>query len=435
MLQSAQKSNTNEYTVEITVSAEDFAKAVNKAYNKKKNSLNVPGFRKGHAPRAIIEKMYGEGIFYDDAINEVFPAEYDKAVEESGIEPVDSPRDFDIKKVGKEGLELSFKVTVKPEVEVVGYKGIEAVKASADVTDEDVDKDLQAKLEQNAREISVEDRASKNGDVVTIDFEGFVDGAAFEGGKGENYDLELGSNSFIPGFEEQCENHSIGDEFDVNVTFPEEYHEGLAGKDATFKIKLHAIKEKQLPALDDEFAKDVSEFDTLDELKADIRKTIGEQKADTAKKNFENSVMDQLAGLVSAEIPDCMIDTAVDNMITEFKYNVEGQGIPFKKYLEMLGMNEDSVKGMYRPRAEKEVKTELALEKIAAMEDLKVEESEIEDEYQKMADHYGVKLEDVKAAITAERVEKDLKNRKAADLVIENAVEKAPEENAENDAE
>ena len=222
MLQSAQKSNTNEYTVEITVSAEDFAKAVNKAYNKKKNSLNVPGFRKGHAPKAIIEKMYGEGIFYDDAINEVFPAEYDKAVEESGIEPVDSPRDFDIKKVGKEGLELSFKVTVKPEVEVVGYKGIEAVKASADVTDEDVDKDLQAKLEQNARELSVEDRASKNGDVVTIDFEGFVDGVAFEGGKGENYDLELGSNSFIPGFEEQCENHSIGDEFDVNVTFPEE---------------------------------------------------------------------------------------------------------------------------------------------------------------------------------------------------------------------
>ncbi|MBR5409034.1 MAG: trigger factor [Clostridia bacterium] len=430
MLQSAQKSDKNEYTIEISVGAEEFAAAVNKAYNKKKGSFNVPGFRKGHAPKAIIERMYGEGVFYDEAINEVFPAEYDKAVEESGIEPVDSPRDFDVKKVGKEGLELSFKVTVKPEIEVVGYKGIEATKPSAEVTDEEVEKDIETKREQNAREIGVEDRPSKTGDVVTIDFEGFVDGTPFEGGKGENYDLELGSGSFIPGFEEQCENRNVGDEFDVNVTFPEEYHEELAGKDATFKIKLHAIKEKKLPELDDEFVKDISEFDTLEELRADVRKTIGEQKADTAKKSFENSVMDQLADLVSAEIPDCMIDTAVENMLTEFRYNVEERGIPFDKYMQMLGMNEESIRGMYRPRAEKEVKTELALEKIAALENIAVEDDEIEEEFKKMAEHYGVKLEDVKAAITAERVAKDLKNRKAADLVLENAVEKAEEEKA-----
>ncbi len=432
MLQSAQKSDKNEYTIEISVGAEEFAAAVNKAYNKKKGSFNVPGFRKGHAPKAIIERMYGEGVFYDEAINEVFPAEYDKAVEESGIEPVDSPRDFDVKKVGKEGLELSFKVTVKPEIEVVGYKGIEATKPSAEVTDEEVEKDIETKREQNAREIGVEDRPSKTGDVVTIDFEGFVDGTPFEGGKGENYDLELGSGSFIPGFEEQCENRNVGDEFDVNVTFPEEYHEELAGKDATFKIKLHAIKEKKLPELDDEFVKDISEFDTLEELRADVRKTIGEQKADTAKKSFENSVMDQLADLVSAEIPDCMIDTAVENMLTEFRYNVEERGIPFDKYMQMLGMNEESIRGMYRPRAEKEVKTELALEKIAALENIAVEDDEIEEEFKKMAEHYGVKLEDVKAAITAERVAKDLKNRKAADLVLENAVEKAEEEKADD---
>lgn len=431
MLKSAEKTGNNEYTVSLSISAEDFAAAVNKVYHKQKNSINVPGFRRGKAPKAIIEKMYGEAVFYDDAINEVFPAEYDKAMEEAGMEPVDSPRDFDLQSVGKEGVELTFKVTVKPEITVEGYKGLEAVKPGTEVSDEDVEKDLKAKQEQNAREISVEGRASKNGDIATIDFEGFVDGVAFEGGKGEDYDLELGSGSFIPGFEEQCENHNVGDNFDVNVTFPEEYAEELAGKDAVFKITLKGLKEKQLPDLDDEFVKDISEFDTLDELKADIRKTLTEQREKNAKQSFDNAVMDQLADLVKEEIPACMIDNTVDNMLTEFRYNVETQGIPFDNYLQMLGMTEDSVKGMYRPRAEKEVKIELALEKIAELENLTAADEDVEAEYASMAERYGVKLEDVKAAFPAERLAKDLKARKASDLVLENAKETTETEAAE----
>ena len=428
MFKSAEKTGVNEYTVEVSIGAEDFAAAINKAYNKKKNSINVPGFRKGHAPKAIIEKMYGEGVFYDDAINEAFPAEYDKAVEEAGLHPVDSPRDFDLKSVGKEGVELSFKVTVKPEIELEGYKGLTAVYPKTEVSEEEIDKDLKNKQEQNAREIAVEDRASENGDVVTIDFEGFTDGVAFDGGKGEDYDLELGSGSFIPGFEEQCEGHNVGDEFDVNVTFPEEYAENLAGKDAVFKIKLKGIKTKQLPELDDEFVKDVSEFDTMEELREDIRKTLTEQKERSAKSAFENALYDKLADLVTAEIPECMIDNTVDNMISEFRYNVESQGIPFDNYLKMLGMEEENVKAMYRPRAEKEVRTDLALEKIAALEGLEASAEEIEEQYAKTAERYGVEADYVKKVIDEEGVRKDILTRKASELVIAAAVAEEPEE-------
>ena len=431
MLKSAEKTGVNEVTVEISVSAEAFAAAVNKAYAKKKNTINVPGFRKGHAPKAIIEKMYGEGIFYDDAINEVFPDEYDRAVEESGIQPVDSPRDFDVKSVGKEGLEMSFKVTVKPVIEIEGYKGLTAVRPAVEVTEEEIDKDIQNKREQNAREISVEDRPSANGDIVTIDFEGFVDGAAFEGGKGEDYDLELGSGSFIPGFEEQCEGHNVGDQFDVNVTFPEEYAEELAGKPAVFKITLKAVKTKLLPDLDDEFVKDISEFDTLEELRADIRKTLTEQKEKSAKSAFENAVFDKLADLVTAEIPECMIDRAVDNMISEFRYNVESQGISFDNYLKMLGMEEENVRAMYRPRAEKEVRTELALEKIAELEGVEVTPEEIEEQYKKTAERYGVEIDYVKKVIDEESVRRDIRSAKAGEIVISSAVaEEATEEAA-----
>ena len=431
MLKSAEKTGVNEVTVEISVSAEAFAAAVNKAYAKKKNTINVPGFRKGHAPKAIIEKMYGEGIFYDDAINEVFPDEYDRAVEESGIQPVDSPRDFDVKSVGKEGLEMSFKVTVKPVIEIEGYKGLTAVRPTVEVTEEEIDKDIQNKREQNAREISVEDRPSANGDIVTIDFEGFVDGAAFEGGKGEDYDLELGSGSFIPGFEEQCEGHNVGDRFDVNVTFPEEYAEELAGKPAVFKITLKSVKTKLLPELDDEFVKDISEFDTLEELRADIRKTLTEQKEKSAKSAFENAVFDKLADLVTAEIPECMIDRAVDNMISEFRYNVESQGISFDNYLKMLAMEEENVRAMYRPRAEKEVRTELALEKIAELEGVEVTPEEIEEQYKKTAERYGVEIDYVKKVIDEESVRRDIRSAKAGEIVISSAVaEEATEEAA-----
>ncbi|MCH5198617.1 MAG: trigger factor [Oscillospiraceae bacterium] len=433
MLKSAEKTGTNEYTVEISISAEAFEKAVNKVYNKQKNSINVPGFRKGKAPRAIIEKIYGEGVFYDDAINEVFPDEYYKAVEEAGIDPVDDPRDFDLKSVGKEGVELSCKVTVRPEINVSGYKGIEAEKPAAEVTDEDIEKDLRSKQEANAREISVEGRNAENGDIATIDFEGFTDGVAFEGGKGEDYDLELGSGSFIPGFEEQIVGHAVGESFDINVKFPEEYAEELAGKDAVFKITVKGLKQKQLPELDDEFVKDVSEFDTLDELKEDIRKTLTEQKESSSKRAFENSVYDALSELIEGEIPECMYDRAVDNMISEFRYNIEAQGMPYEKYIQAIGMTEESIRAMYRPRAEKDVKIELALSKIAQLEGIEASEEDIAAEYDKMAERYGVKAEDVKAAISEDRIVSEIKARKASDMVLENAVSKKPEENSKTE--
>ena len=426
MLKSAEKTDTNEYTLVITVSGEDFNAAVNKVYQKQKNSINVPGFRKGKAPRAFIEKIYGEGVFYDDAINEVFPAAYDAAVEEAGIHPVDDPRDFDLKSVGKEGLEILCKVTVRPEIVVAGYKGIEAVRPLAEVTDEDVEKDLKSKQEANAREISVEDRAAKEGDIATIDFEGFTDGVAFDGGKGEDYDLELGSGSFIPGFEEQIVGHNVNDAFDINVTFPEEYAEHLAGKEAVFKITLKGLKEKQLPELDDEFVKDISEFDTMDELKEDIRKTITAQKEESAKTAFENAVYDKLSSLVEGEIPECMYEKAVDNMISEFRYNVESQGMSFDQYMTAIGMTEESIRTMYRPRAEKDVKLELALEKIADLENVEVGEEDVAAEYEKLASRYGVKAEDVKAAISEERITRQIRTGKASDLVLEAAVATAP---------
>ncbi len=431
MLKSAEKTGTNEFTLALSISAEEFEKAINKAYNKEKNNINVPGFRKGKAPRAIIEKRYGEGVFYDDALDISFPAAYEAAVAEAGIEPVDSPFDFDIKEIGKNGVELVCKVTVKPEVSIEGYKGLSAVKAPTEVTDEEVDADLQKKLEQNARIIPVEGRAVENGDIAVIDFEGFVDGEAFDGGKAEEYELEIGSGSFIPGFEEQIVGHNVDEEFDVNVSFPEDYAEALAGKAATFKIKLHAIKAKELPVADDEFVKDVSEFDTLDEYKADIRKTLEEQKKTASDRSFENEIFDKLANILEAEIPEAMVNRTVDNMISEFRYNVESQGIPFEQYLGYLGMSVDSIKETYKERAEKEVKIELALEKIAELENIEITDEDVDAEYASMAEKYGVDLDTVKKAVMADTVKKELKARKASAIVTENAVEEgAPKKKA-----
>lgn len=431
MLKSAEKTGTNEFTLELSISAEEFEKAINKAYNKEKGNIAIPGFRKGKAPRAIIEKKYGEGVFYDDALDISFPAAYEAAVAEAGIEPVDSPFDFDIKEIGKNGVELVCKVTVKPEVSIEGYKGLSAVKAPTEVTDEEVDADISKKLEQNARIIPVEGRAVENGDIAVIDFEGFVDGEAFDGGKAEEYELEIGSGSFIPGFEDQIIGHSVEEEFDVNVNFPEEYAEALAGKAATFKIKLHAIKAKELPALDDDFVKDISEFDTVDELKADIRKTLEEQKKTASDRNFENEIFDKLANILEAEIPEAMVNRTVDNMISEFKYNVESQGIPFEQYLGYLGMSVDSIKETYKERAEKEVRIELALEKIAELENIEVTDEDVEAEFTAMSEKYSVDIETVKKAVMADTVKKELKARKASAVVTENAVEEgAPKKKA-----
>ena len=424
MLKSAEKTGTNEYTVTLSIDAESFAAAVNKAYLKKKNSINVPGFRKGKAPRHLIEKIYGEGVFYDEALDIVFPDEYEKALEEAKIDAVDQPRDFEIGEISKEsGVDITCKVTVKPVIEIADYKGLSAVKPSAAVTDDDVEADLKKRQENNARELDVDDRKTKNGDIATIDFEGFTDGVPFEGGKGEDYDLELGSGSFIPGFEAQVENRAIGESFDVNVTFPEDYAEELAGKEAVFKVTVKAIKEKQLPALDDEFAKDVSEFDTLDELRADIRKTLEESREKSAKSAFENGIYEKLANLVTEEIPECMIEKTVNNMITEFRYNIESQGIPYEQYLRYFGMDADGMKASYRERAEKDVKIELALEKIAELEKVEVTDEDLEAEYKAMAERYHMEADDVKKAVAADALTKELKSRKASELVLAAAVE------------
>ena len=421
-LKSAEKTGTNEFTLAISIDAEAFNTAVNKVYNREKGKINVPGFRKGKAPRAFIEKMYGEGVFYDDALELAFPDAYTAAVAEAGITPVDQPRDFEVQSIGKEGVELTCKVTVKPEITVEGYKGISAPKAAVEVTAEEVENEFNSKLEANARITPVEDRASQMGDITVIDFEGFVDGEAFEGGKGEEYELTLGSGSFIPGFEEQVAGHNIGEEFDVNVTFPTEYTPELAGKEAVFKCKLHAIKTKVLPEADDEFAKDVSEFDTVAELKADIEKTLKERKEQTAQRDFENAVFEKLAELVVGEIPEVMYENRTNDMINEFAYRLQSQGLSMEMYMQYLGMDMDALKENYRSAAEREVKISLALEKIAEIEGITVSDEEVEEEYAKMAEMYGVDAETVRKAIAADGVANELKVRKANAVVIDNAV-------------
>ncbi len=429
---SAEKTGTNEYTLSISVSAEDFENAVQQAYLREKNKITVHGFRKGKAPRAMIEKIYGANVFYNTAIDIAFPDAYEKVLVEEKLDVVSQPFDFDIKSVGKDGAELTCKVTVKPVIELEGYKGIAAPKASAEVTDAEVEAELNKKLEENAREITVEGRAAQEGDIAVIDFEGFVDGVAFDGGKGEDHDLELGSGSFIPGFEDQIVGHNVGDEFDVNVTFPEKYTEDLAGKEAVFKVALKGLKAKELPALDDEFAKDVSEFDTLDEYKADLKKNLTQMKEAKAKRDFENEVFNKLAALITAEIPDCMIDRTCDNMLSDFKYNVESQGLPFEMYLQYIGMTPDSLKESYKERAAQEVKTELALEKIVELENIEVSEEETEKEYAAMAEKYKLDVDAVKKAVNTYTLVQELKMRKASAFVTDNAVVlEASEEKAE----
>ncbi len=436
MLKSAEKTGTNEYSIALTISAEAFEKAIQKAYNREKGNIALPGFRKGKAPRAMIEKKYGANVFYEDALEIAFPEAFEEALKEAGLTPVANPFDFDVISMSADGAELTCKVIVKPDITIEGYKGIEAVKPVLTVTDEEVEADIARKLEQNARIVPVEDKPVENGNIAVIDFEGFVDGVAFDGGKAEMHELEIGSGSFIPGFEEQIIGHVIGDEFDIDVTFPEEYAEELAGKAAVFKIKLHEIKAKELPEADDDFASETSEFETMDEYRADIRKNLEENKAKSAESSFKNAVYDKLAELVTDEIPEAMYETAVSNMIDEFKYNVESQGIPFEQYLGYLGMSVDSMKQTYRPRAEADVKIELALEKIAALEGFEVTDEEVEAEFKDIADKYSVELDKVKAVYAEDYIKAMLLKRKADSFVIENAValteekEEAPKKKA-----
>ena len=412
----------NTVELEFKVSAEVFADAVTKAFKKANKDITVPGFRKGKAPRNVVEKMYGAEVFFNDAIDAILPDAYADAVEAAGIEPVARP-EVDIKVCSKEeGFVAVAKVVVKPEVKVNEYKGLKATRKSAVVEDAAVEAELNTLRERNGRLVEVEGRKAELNDTANIDFEGFVDEVAFEGGKGEGFDLLLGSGQFIPGFEEQIVGHEIGEEFDVNVTFPEEYHAtDLAGKAAVFKTKLNSLKVKELPELDDEFAKDVSEFDTLDELKADIRKAKEERAAQEAELEVENSLVDAVVASMEAIIPEEMTENRIDELVRDFEGRMAQQGLQLATYLQYTGMEMESFRKTFREQAEQQVKIRLALEKVAEMENLTASDEEVEAELAKIAESYKMKLEQVKAFIPAVEIRKDLVINKAIDFIKENA--------------
>ena len=412
----------NRYELQFTVDKAIFDNAVNAVYRKQVKSITVPGFRKGKAPRSIIEKMYGTGVFYEDAINDLIPAAYTDAAKESALEIVGQP-EFDVISIDENGLVLSAKVYVKPQVEINDYLGIEVEKEVASVTDEEVEKEIETVRERNSREIEVADRAAELGDTVVIDFEGFCDGTAFEGGKGTDYALKLGSGSFIPGFEEQVVGKSIDEEFDVNVTFPEEYHAAeLAGKPAVFKVKIHAITRVELPELDDDFAKDVSEFDTFDEYKADLKAKIEKRHEAAADNQVENSLVETLIEKLVADIPEAMYEAETENFVRDYDTRLRSQGLDLKTYFKYTGMNLDSLREQMRPQAERQVKARLALEKIAVLENLTASEEDIQAEYEKIASAYGIEIDQVKESVDASAIAEDMKVQKAMDLVKEKAV-------------
>ena len=411
----------NRFELQFSVDKATFDAAVTKVYNKKAKNINVPGFRKGKAPRSIVEKMYGVGIFYEDAINDLIPEAYEAAIKEAALEVVGQP-EFDVVSLDDNGLVLSAKVYVKPEVEIKDYAGIEVEKTVEAVTDEDVEKEIELVRERNSREIEVTDRAAEMGDTAVIDFEGFCDGVAFEGGKGTDYALKLGSGSFIPGFEEQVAGHSIDEEFDVNVTFPTEYHAAdLAGKEAVFKVKIHAITKVELPALDDDFAKDVSEFDTFDEYKADIKAKIEKRRESEAERAVEDKLMEALIEKLEADIPEPMFVEETENFVRDYDSRLRMQGLDLMTYFKYTGLDLDALRAQMRPQAERQVKGRLALEKIAALEGLEATEEDIEAEFKGIAEAYNIEVEQVKASISADAIAADMKVKKALDLVKEKA--------------
>jgi trigger factor len=421
-LNNANRIETNKYELEISVDRERFQKAVDKAYKKNVFKMNVPGFRKGKAPRAFVEKLYGEGVFFEDAVNLLYPEAYDEAVIQSAIEPVEKA-DIEIVSVDKDGFVFKAKVTVKPEVELGQYKGLQATKIIKSVSDEDLNNEIDRIRNRNSRVITVDDRPAQVGDITIIDFDGSIDGVPFEGGKSEKHSLELGSGNFIPGFEEQVAGHSTSDEFDVCVTFPEDYTAAeLAGKSAVFKVKLHEIKIRELPELDDEFAKDVSEFDTLEVYKEDVKEHLQGKYDAEAAEEVENALIDQVISGMKAEIPEVMFEQSVDGFVSDFEYRLKSKGLDINSYFQYTGMEMDSFRKTFREQAENQVKIRLALEKIAALEKFEASPEDVEAEYKKLAESYGVELEKIKDAINLKDVEKDLVVAKAIDIVKTSAV-------------
>ena len=418
---SCEKLEKSMVELQFSIDAETFKNAVNAAFKREGKKYNVPGFRRGKAPRHMIEKLYGAEVFHYDAVNDLFPAEYEAAVKAAGIEVVGAPEPEVVSMNETDGATLKVKVAVKPEVTLGDYAGLSVTKKVHTVKDSAVDAELARMQDRNGRLLTREG-AAENGDTVDIDFEGFVDGVAFEGGKAEHYSLVLGSNSFIPGFEDQVVGHAAGEEFDVNVTFPEQYQaEELAGKAAVFKIKLHEVKYKELPELDDDFAKDVSEYDTLDELKASIRKGMEDNADRSADQQVENDLIEQVVNGMQAEIPQAMYDSRVDELVRDFEYRMSQQGLKMDMYLQYMGMTMEQLRGQFAEQAEKQVKMRLAMEAIVAKENITVSDEEFDAEVKRIAGAYKMEEDKVRSIVGAGAVKQDLAVNKAIDFVKEKA--------------
>lgn len=414
--------------LELHIDKAAFDDAVMKSYKKNVGKMNVPGFRKGKAPKSIIEKMYGAAVFYDDALEMLLPSMYASAVEEAKLEVVSRP-EIDIVSIDDGGVELTAKVYTKPVAVVNQYRGLEAAKDTVRVTKAEIEEEIELVRKRNGRQITLEDQPAADGDETVIDFEGFLDGVAFEGGKGEKFPLKLGSGSFIPGFEEQLVGHKAGESFEINVTFPEDYGaKELADKETVFKITIHEVKRTELPEVDDEFVKDVSEFNTLDEYKADVKAKITERKQKTAERNFEEALIDELLAHTDVDIPAPMIDNEVDAQVRDYEYRLQMQGGSLDMYFQYTGMNMEKLRESFRPGAERQIRTRLALEAIVKAENIEATAEELEEEYKKIASGYNVELEKVKESIPAAGITEDVVMRKAVELIKANAVKPAKKE-------
>jgi len=414
-----QANNTAKIVVEIE--KQEFEVALNKAYNKMKKNIQVPGFRKGKAPRRVVEGMYGAAVFYEDAVNEIFPEIYMTAIAEQKLNAVGNPSVSDMDMDENGNVILTIETALYPEVTLGEYKGFEVVKEEVVVTDEDVEADLDRMAQRNSRIETVE-RPVQNGDTVVLDFEGFDNGVAFEGGKAENYSLKIGSGQFVPGFEEALIGLSAGEEKDIDITFPENYTPELAGKPVVFKCKIHEVKETIAPVKDDEFAKDVSEFDTMDELRADIRAKLTKTRQDNADRAFENACVEKAAANMTVEIPACMVEEQVDKHLEQFSYQLQMSGMTMDDYAKMIGGDMNALRSSMRPMAETTVRSNVLLSAIIEAENIEVTEEEVEEEYAKVAEQYQMEIEKVKEAVSVSNVKNDLASRKAVKLIVDNAV-------------
>ncbi len=430
-IKSNEKKENSTYELVIEVGADQFQAAIDKVYARQKNRINVPGFRKGKAPRKMVEKMYGAEIFFDDAISMAYPDAYEAALKETGIKPVAYPQ-LEVLEASADGFSFKAVITVKPEASIKDYKGLQVAKPEVKVSAADIKGELKPYIDRASRLVSVE-RKAKKGDTAVIDFEGFKDGEPFQGGKGENYSLELGSGSFVPGFEEQVIGMKAGDEKDIDITFPENYTPELAGTAVVFKVKVHEVKEKQEPEVDDEFAKDVSEFDTLDEFKKDLGEKLKARRQEQADRDFETAVIDALIEKLECEVPETMVDYRADKMVEDYANRIQSQGISFENYLQMMGMTVDDIRAQSKTAADRSVRSDLALEAVAAAEGIEVADAEVDEEIAKLAEQYQMEVDKVRELLNAEDIRMDLTIRKALDLVKDAVKKPARKKKAKED--